>query len=252
MRSFVLCDANQPEKVLPFCEKHRLGIEIQGFYNTNHLDQTQERIAAYQSMLPKGCEKYLHAPFWDLCLGSGNQKIVEVTRFFFDYADEVAEALGCEGIVVHHGYVPNTSHPSNWIDRSVVFWRDFFDAHPGNRRMFMENLSEKNAETMLGVVDRLRNPRLMVNLDIGHVHCNSDVAVLDWIEQLGARISYVHIHQNHGKRDEHLGLRKGNIPMKSALEALQRHAPDAVWALECNVDEMEESLNVLMEYGYLG
>jgi len=179
MKRIVLCDGGKPERVLPLCEKHGFGIEAQGFYDPNGTDAKDDIMAMYQSVIPSGMERYLHAPFWDLCLGSANEKIIEVTRFFFDYAYEIGEELGCTGITVHHGYVPGTSHPQNWIRRSVAYWEAFFNAHPGEIKMFMENQCERNAETLAGIVDGYSSDRLAVNLDIGHAHCNSALPVID-------------------------------------------------------------------------
>ena len=252
MKSIVLCDNGKPESILLLCEKYGFGIEIQGFYNPNETDNRNDIMAMYKDIVPSGMVKYLHAPFWDLCLGSANKKIVEVTRFYFDYAYEIAEGLGCLGITVHHGYVPGTSHPPNWIKRSVAFWDDFFNSHPGTIKMFMENQCERNPETLSGIIDGYPSDRLAVNLDIGHAHCNNPLPVIEWVKQLGSRIGYVHLHQNHGSEDEHLGLRKGNIPMAEVLNALSECAPDAVWALECGADDMEESIEFLCESGLVG
>ena len=251
MKSVVLCDNAEPEKILPLCEKYHLGIEIQGFYNPNKVDETQERLAMHKSILPQNIEKHLHAPFWDLCLGSNNQKIAEVTRYFFDYAYGVADELGCESITVHHGYIPNTAFPPKWIKRSVAFWKDFFDAHPGTIRMCMENQLEEEPSTLIGIIDSFQNDRIAFNLDIGHAHFASDLPVVDWIKQLNNRIKYVHMHQNHGKRDEHLGLRQGNMPLKEVLATLNAFAPEATCALECNTEAMEESIEFLVECGYI-
>ena len=251
MKSIVLCDNNEPEKVLPLCKKYGFGIEIQGFCNPNKTEDKNSIISMYTSILPKDIEKYLHAPFWDLCLGSANKKIAEVTKFYFDYAYRVVEELDCFGITVHHGFVPNTSYPLNWIKRSVDFWKDFFELHPGKIKIYMENLCEQDTVTLIGIVDSCRNNRLSINLDIGHAHCNSPLAVIEWIRELGDRIKYVHIHQNNGLRDEHLGLRKGNIPLLTVLNLLNQYAPEAVWALECNVDEMQDSVEFLEENGYV-
>lgn len=251
MKSIVLCDSGKIEKVLPLCEKYHLGIELQGFYDTNIMDSTQERIAVHKAILPQNIEKHLLAPFWDLCLGSNNKKIAEVTRYFFDYAYKVAEELGCESVTVHHGYVPNTSFPPKWVSRSIGFWNDFFEAHPGSIKYNMENQLEQDPYTLISIIDSLQNDRLAVNLDIGHAHCASEVPVIDWIKQLNNRIRYVHIHQNNGKRDEHLGLTQGNMPMEEVLDALEKYSPNAIWALECNVEAMEESIEFLVKYGYI-
>jgi len=57
--------------------------------------------------------------------------------------------------------------------------------------------------------------------------------------------------QNFGDKDSHLGLRDGNMPLKEALEALEKHAPNAVWALENGLDYMEDSVAYLVELGYI-
>ncbi len=75
--------------------------------------------------------------------------------------------------------------------------------------------------------------------------------VIDWIKQLNCRIKYVHIHQNNGINDEHLGLRYGNMPIKDILSALNEYSPEAVWALECKTDYMEDSISLLSELGYI-
>lgn len=57
MKSIVLCDNGKIEKVLPPCDKYQLGIEIQGFHNTNIMETTRERIDIYKSILYR-LEKY--------------------------------------------------------------------------------------------------------------------------------------------------------------------------------------------------
>ena len=108
MKELVLCDDGHIEKVLPLCEKYGLGIEIQGFHKPTSVDNYEEILKQYQTSLPEGISKYFHAPFADLCLGSSNPKIVEVTKFYFDYAYKIAVQLNCKRITVHYGYVPNT------------------------------------------------------------------------------------------------------------------------------------------------
>lgn len=251
MKSMILCDNAMPDKVIPLCTEYGLGIEVQSFYNPNEIDQTDARIATYQQMLPDGIERYLHAPFWDLCLGSATTQIVDVTRHYFDYAYQVAEALDCRGVIVHHGYVAHTSYPPNWIQRSFKFWQNFFTDHPGHIQMFMENQCEHHPETLMGIIDGFGDARLGVNLDIGHAHCNNPLDVMEWVKLLGHRIQYVHIHQNHGQQDEHLGLHDGNIPMLDVLNLLETVAPDAIWALECNVDAMRDSIEYLLAHRYI-
>lgn len=251
MKSLVLCDDCKCEKVIKLCEKYALGIEIQGFYNPNDVKIKEEILTRYKNVLPDNIEKHLHAPFWDLCLGSGNDRIKDVTGFYFDYAYKIAEELKCSTITVHQGYVPNTSYINGWIKRSIVFWENFFEVHKGNVIMCMENLCEYDPKTFIGIVDGLNSDKLGVNLDIGHANCNSQTPPLLWIRQLGDRIKYVHIHDNFGENDDHLGIGKGSMNMPEILNALNEYAPDATWALECNTDQMEDSIKYLIDEGFL-
>lgn len=249
MKEIVLCDDCCPEVVLPLCEKYNVGIEIQGFHNPAKVKDYEEILKKYNELLPHNISKYLHAPFADLCLASAAEKIVEATKYYFDYAYKAAREVGAKRITVHHGYVPGTSYLPNWIKRAVKFWKEYlldkeiaFD---------MENLLEWDEKPLGEIVDEVDDDRLGLNLDIGHAHCNSKISVVEWIKNLGNKIKYVHLHNNHGERDEHLGLMNGNMDVIAVLNALNEYAPDAVWALECRLEDMEESLIFLKENGFI-
>ena len=62
------------------------------------------------------------------------------------------------------------------------------------------------------------------------------------IERLGERITYVHLHDNFGKTDDHEGL-----GMDLWINALNEHSPAAIWSLECRVDAMEDSIKYLID-----
>ena len=68
---------------------------------------------------------------------------------------------------------------------------------------------------------------------------------------MGKRIGYVHLHDNHGENDEHLGLGQGNIPMKEICHALEQYAPDAIWAIEAEGKDVLQFLEWLHEHGFI-
>ena len=245
MKELVLCDDCKPEVVLPLCEKYGLGIEIQGFYNPREIKNKNKILRKYKRLLPEDISRYFHAPFADLCLGSATPKIVDVTRFYFDYAYKMAKKLNVKRITVHHGYIPGTSYPPNWINRSVAFWNEYLKDK--DICFDMENQCEVDGTISREIVEKVNNEKLGLNLDIGHAHCNSKAEVVDWIKLLGDKITYVHLHDNHGQSDEHLGLGKGNIELVKVLESLNEYAPNAVWALECRLEDMESSIEFLKQ-----
>ena len=148
-------------------------------------------------------------------------------------------------MILHHGYVPHTSPPANWLPRCIAFWKNFLADKDGSIVMHIENVLEWEPGLILDLVDGIGTPGVDVNLDIGHVHCNARTNLEDWIRKLGRRIGYVHIHDNHGTDDEHLALGKGSIPLETVLRLLQEQSPAALWAVETEVDGLAKSLEWL-------
>ena len=262
MKEIRLCDDAEVSRVLDLCKNNGLGIEVQGFYNPNIIgkEETDILLTDYKKALLnfKG-GKSLHAPFWDLNLGSKNPMIKEATMKVFNYAYNVAKELGCTEIVVHNGFVPNTSFYEGWVRNAVAFWKEFFADKDNSITMMIENQCEEDSQVLKMEVDAVNDPRLKVCLDIGHANANSNMKVEDWITTLGDRIGYLHLHNNHGKQldrpsyinDEHLGLHMGNINVKKVFELLEKHCPNAIWNVECKLDYIEKSLELIKECGYI-
>jgi len=175
----------------------------------------------------------------------------DLARFRFEQAVAVARDLNINRIVLHHGYIPNTGPPPRWVERCGRFWQEFLQDKPESLRIHLENVFETGPELIAEVVDSIGDPRLNICLDIGHVSCFSKGDCVAWIRHLKNRIGYVHLHDNHGQKDEHRGLGEGNIPLVEVCEALDESAPDAIWALECQVDKMMISHDWLSTHGFI-
>lgn len=262
MKEIRLCDDTEVNRVLDLCVNNNLGIELQGFYNPKLIDteETNILINEYNEKLLnfKG-GRSLHAPFWDLNLGTKNSMIKDVTMKTFNYAYNVAKKLGCTEIVVHNGFMPNTSFYEGWVRNATSFWQDFFADKDDSITMMIENQCEEDCEVLKMEIDSVNDPRLKVCLDIGHAHANSNMSVEDWIKALGDRIGYLHLHNNHGKvqgrpsymNDEHLGIDMGTINISGVLSLLEEHCPNAIWNIECKLDYIEESVEFLKKIGYI-
>lgn len=253
-----LCDDCQVELTSKLCRKNRLGIEIQTFHNP-YLENPDQLFQQHQTILSNiPGKKSLHAPFWDLNLGTKMRGVRQETMDMFQYAYRLAEKLGCTEMIVHNGYIPGTSFPDGWVRRAVDFWQAFFEGKDDSITVCVENQFEEDSQILQMEIDQVNDPRLKICLDIGHAHANSAASVQDWITSLGARIHYFHLHNNHGKQlikgynsDEHLGLADGTIPIKSILQLAKAFCPEAVWAIECGAEYLEDSINFLKQEGYL-
>ena len=166
----------------------------------------------------------------------------------------MAKQLGAQHLIFHHGYVPFTTS-ANWVkssvQRSVLFFDEFLSMRGTSMAIHIENVFDWDPTFLVDLIDGVAKPFVDANLDIGHVNCFAKTSIIEWINCLGNRIGYVHLHDNHGTSDEHLGLGKGKIPLEEALAALSANAPDAFWAIEADGDGRQESIDWLAAKGFL-
>ena len=251
MQALVLCDDLQPQQVARKCQAEGYGIEIQSFYDPEYFLRTPDAIALHQNSLYGVALKTFHGPFGDLCPGSFDVMVRDLAKYRYHEAARIASQLGAKHLILHHGYVPHTSRPANWLDRCTRFWTEFLQETPDDLAVHLENHLELDATLLSDLIDAVGGKRLDVCLDIGHTHCLSQWNAVQWIEHLADRIGYVHLHDNHGQDDEHLALGQGNAPLLEACQALEEHAPKAIWAIETKPAGHDSSLAWLRDRGFL-
>jgi hypothetical protein len=150
----------------------------------------------------------------------------------FQSAYELARIIGAQHLVLHTGYIPKTYPRHRWVENSVAFWVDFLSDKRGGMGFHLENVYEDDCSMMSELLDTvneaLQTDALTACLDVGHVNANSSKPFEEWIEGLGGRIQYVHMHNNDGVLDDHFGLWRGKIDVVNVLDLLMKHSPDAV------------------------
>ncbi len=251
MKQLIICDDARIGDFVPLCKEYELGIEIQAFYDPELINRDPDAIEKHLE-IANGIEKVsMHGPFGDLCPGSFDPMVRGVSRNRFDLAYDVAVKLGVKHVVLHHCYTPKTSPPEQWIKRSVKFWLDFLDNKENQFNYHIENHLENDHKIMAEVVERVNRPNFDICLDIGHTNCCSDMPAMEWIKNLRDKIGYVHLHNNYGEKDEHLGLENGTIPTIKVCESLNVYAPNAIWALETTLEETRKSIEFLNNYGFI-
>ena len=258
MKEIRVCDSGELELTKDLCIQNNIGIEFQTFHDPNIKDYEieLEKHKEVIKFIKKG--KSLHAPFWELNIGTKMVGIRQVTMDMFNYAYKIAKELNCTEIVVHNGYIPYTSPIEFWVKRAVDFWKEFFEDKDDSITMCIENQFELDSEVIIKEIDLLGDNRLKCCLDIGHASANSNMSVEDWIKTLGSRIGYYHIHNNHGKEndpnhnnDEHLGLDNGIIDMKNTFELINKYSPNAIVSIETNPEYLTDSVEWLKENNFL-
>jgi len=137
--------------------------------------------------------------------------------------------------VVHPGLQDSLLSPAvqNSLDAAMRSIEEIADiASPLGVRVALEVIPNamSTAEALVNLLDRLDRPEVGVCLDFGHAHMQGDV--IDAIETLSGVLVATHVHDNHGRRDEHLVPFEGTIDWAGALAALQKIGYDGMLMLE--------------------
>ena len=269
MREIRLCDDSSFEETVERCKKDKLGIEVQAFAEiiTRKIGESEEEVnSRIKNELLKertildciSCGKSLHAPHAGVETGTKDYYDYEKIMKYLNEAYKVALELGCTEMVVHNGYKVGTYYYPKYIERSINFWKCFLSDKGDFITICLENQFELDSDMMKQIIDGVGDDRLKVCLDIGHAHANSIMPVENWIEALGDRIAYYHLHNNHGKQnipdhndDEHLGINHGTIDIAKVLEYSEKYSPDAIWNLESKVEYHAEDIKTLKSLGYI-
>ena len=233
---------------MSLCASRGFGIELQNYA----LPEFEPDIDAQITQLEEIEVRAIHAPFFDLCPGSLDPLVQQVTAQRFRKTISHARALRCEHIIFHNGFNPLHHMPDGWATRAIEFWSELLNQEGTNLKFYIENTLESDPLLLLEVLDGVGISNLKINLDVGHAHAFSKWTVLEWIEYLQGAIGYAHLHNNYGNEDEHLPLRDGSLSMKEVCHALDEYAPNALWAIEMHSKTHAlDSIEWLEENGFI-
>ena len=149
---------------------------------------------------------------------------------------ELAKVLRYDYLVVHLG-VPDDQQPGprdNQRDAARRTIEELHDtAEAAGVRLALEVIPNaiSRPEALVGLIeDVLELPRVGICLDTGHARILGDV--VDAIEACSGHVLTTHLHDNHGRKDEHLIPFDGSIDWAAALLAFQKVGYDGRWMLE--------------------
>jgi sugar phosphate isomerase/epimerase len=145
---------------------------------------------------------------------------------------ETADQLHFRNLVVHLG-----EREDGWSQRTIEHAITALEhlgafAHPLGVRLLAENLVNEatTPSHLLLILEIGHLPNVGVCLDLGHAHIT--VGVAEAIVTLGSHIGSVHVHDNHGLKDEHLWPGDGTITWPATVDALNALASPPATVLE--------------------
>jgi sugar phosphate isomerase/epimerase len=197
----------------------------------------------------------LHGPFMDLSPGSPDPQIRELTKFRFEQLIDAASVFKPETVVCHAGYdhVRYDFCKEQWLEHTLETWKwlgsELFER---GTRLMLENVYEKNPAELLQVLEQLDPAHTGYCLDVGHLASFGNYPLDQWLNATEKFIGQLHLHDNNGDHDSHLGMGKGTINFGILFEAIRLMKTKPVITIEPHEKEdFIASLNYLEQSNFL-
>jgi len=158
-----------------------------------------------------------HLPFSDLNLASLNDPMWRETLRQMKQNIKLASSF-TRIAAVHPGHLsplgmqmPDLSWQKNIEGlQQLCDYAAEYDMTIGVENMVnMDAILGRHAEEILGMIESVDRENLGLTLDVGHANTNGMVKA--FLDKCLGRVVHVHLHDNNGKRDEHLPAGKGTV-----------------------------------------
>jgi sugar phosphate isomerase/epimerase len=236
------------------------GLQPEIYFNSHVLDhlQPEDVRRASRKLAERNIPVTFHAPFMDLNPGAVDEKIREVTRYRFNQVLDLAPFFHPRMIVFHPGY-DRFRYDDNvdlWLENSLLTWKPIIDRleevakdGTGSVKVAVENVFEEHPSILKRLLAAVHSPYLGYCLDAGHSQLFSGEQIGEWIEVLAPWLLEIHLHDNHGKADEHLPVGQGKIDFAGIFALLKKKNLDPIYTIEPHQQEhLEPTLKGLEKY----
>lgn len=188
----------------------------------------------------RGCTITIHGPFIDLSPGSTDPEILDTTRHRLEQMLSVIDIFKPETVVCHAGYDVTRYGfiHEDWLSQCIRTWQWVGEKlHEKGCRLMLENVYESAPSELLDVLSPLPPDHTGCCLDVGHLTAFGHAPLSEWIDALASRIGQLHLHDNCGDMDHHLGMGEGKIDFNAVRALLTQSNPRPVVTLEPHTTE---------------
>lgn len=231
------------------------GVEAIEFSVADNLDCLSRSVETYRERM-----KYMgasaltiHGPYLDLNPMTYDKKIQQATYERYAQAYEAAFRLGAKKIIYHTCFYPDAYLLTGWAERVSDFYESFLRDRK-DIEVDMENVFDRKWEPLAETGARVSASNFRLCLDLGHSFCYSKDPIIEWTEKLAPSLGHIHVHDNLGNRDAHLGIGRGKIPWQEVFSLL-REKENLTYTIECSSKEAilqsHKALLELLESGKL-
>jgi sugar phosphate isomerase/epimerase len=214
----------------------------------------KNRVATLNQIAKSRSLQYtLHAPFADINIASPSKPILTASLKRLKESMAYANALNAKLWIFHPGnrtgismFYPGEDWKQNIKSLSVLHET----AEEYGLNIALENLPEKYGFLMKQPEDfhkfykETRLHDIGIVLDVGHANLEGQTE--QFLRKLPDKIVHMHVSDNMGENDQHLGLGYGKINWQRFVESLREIAYDKTVIIEC-VEHVNESLQKLKQ-----
>ena len=222
-------------------EAHKLNPEIGidayalDHYSLEDYERILLRLREYGALIT------VHGPFMDMSPGSPDSEVLALTRKRFEEMAGIAALFKARAVVCHAGYQWERYGfvRDEWLKRSIDTWEWLGGLlHKEGIQLNLENVYEQGPQEILELFTALAPIGIGFCLDTGHQSAFGKAGLEEWLNCLGPFLKQVHLHDNSGKADDHLGLGKGNIRFEVLISWLKESGqPPPLVTLEPHREE---------------
>ncbi len=185
----------------------------------------------------------LHAPFFDLAPGALDPEILLASRNKLKKAAELIPVFKPQSMVCHLHFEENKQgyKREEWFAVARETWAELAGiAERYGCPLLLENTYETSPAAHESIFQAIHSQNIRFCLDTGHLMSFAKTPWQDWLPRLSPWLGQLHLHDNNGEKDEHLGLGKGNFDFRELFEflaannlspliTLEPHTEDDLW-----------------------
>ena len=231
---------------------NRIRPEIGLIDNVLYDESTAEFTRIAKILKSEGLACTLHAPFQDLIPSAKDPEILKASRNKLKKAFALLEIFEPQSIVCHPNFEPDKhgSKEEQWFAQSYETWHELLQmAESCKIPMMLENTYENSPQQLQRLLKTLNSPYARFCFDVGHVMAFAKNNWQDWLPTLEPWLGQLHLHDNDGNSDAHLGVGEGIFNFKELfsylkekqlkpLITLEPHQEEELWRGFANIQRM--------------
>lgn len=219
-----------------------LGISPEVYFTGEDLDRVDRKflILLRDTIDSRDDTLSIHAPYMDLNPGAVDERIRDVTLYRFEQVMDIAEILKPERVVFHPGFDRwrYDGHEDIWLKQSIKTWRPMLKrAEALNTVLAIENVFEERPDTLVSLVESISSSHFRLCFDIGHFTVFSKVSLREWCDAVSPYLSELHLHDNHGTKDEHIAIGNGIVDFSALFELIKGEIKSLIITYEPHREE---------------